>query len=441
MPHVPRRSTAYATPYSSMKSKIRPAYDGIETDAVLVCAEHADEAAANDEALPWWYKNSPNPVVFHTAEPLSDDGRRETVMLPMLFHPLVNGLEDTTDLKLAAGATIAARYRVVERLGAGSFGETYSCAIVDRGDASTVCVKVAHQEANALLATIDEVRALRQVRAADPLGAHPLQRLVDYFFYREHILVVTTFAGTSLNHIFRGWSHGKRLAFFIKDGGLSALALQMADALALLHRLGITHADVKPHNVCMANGPSYTLIDFGSVVYEYATRNSCTQTLQYRAPEVMLGAQWNVAVDIWSLGCVLVEALLGAPLFPAATVERMLAMHVAVLGPLPPSLFGGAREAVRVGATPKQVMYEVDERVGLVRLAPQPTVLARVLPSAAASRPKLLSLLEGMLALDPTKRLTAEKARWHSFLNGCEPSPPRAAPYEPGFVPVANVDV
>ena len=60
--------------------------------------------------------------------------------------------------------------------------------------------------------------------------------------------------------------------------------------------------------------------------------NSYVQSRWYRAPEVMLGVPWDDRVDIWSLGCTLVEPLLGKPIFRQASTEGVLAAQMAVLG-------------------------------------------------------------------------------------------------------------
>ena len=55
----------------------------------------------------------------------------------------------------------------------------------------------------------------------------------------------------------------------------------------------------------------------------YLTYTKCTPihniTIYFRAPEVILGLQFNEAIDMWSLGCVMAELFLGWPLYPGSS--------------------------------------------------------------------------------------------------------------------------
>lgn len=59
------------------------------------------------------------------------------------------------------------------------------------------------------------------------------------------------------------------------------------------------------------------------------------QSRFYRAPDVMLGTRLSSAIDMWSLGCVLVEVFTGDPLYPGADVKEMLALLQLSHGPIP----------------------------------------------------------------------------------------------------------
>ncbi|KAG8003212.1 Homeodomain-interacting protein kinase 1 [Nibea albiflora] len=104
---------------------------------------------------------------------------------------------------------------------------------------------------------------------------------------------------------------------------------QLATALEFLMRVGIVHADLKLENIMMVeqfNQPlRVKIIDFG-----LASDNprACTgltlQTLWYRAPEVLLGCPINGAIDVWSLGCIAAEMLMGTALFPGSDEYDMV---------------------------------------------------------------------------------------------------------------------
>ncbi|KAI9907120.1 hypothetical protein PsorP6_004228 [Peronosclerospora sorghi] len=109
-------------------------------------------------------------------------------------------------------------------------------------------------------------------------------------------------------------------------------------ALAFLHDKGLIHADVKPENVVRSGGETpvgtsfssppcsslVKLVDFGNCwdvneLAAYADENGPrgfdVQTVTYRAPEVGAGLLLCSAMDMWSLGCLLLECMSGEPLF------------------------------------------------------------------------------------------------------------------------------
>ena len=61
------------------------------------------------------------------------------------------------------------------------------------------------------------------------------------------------------------------------------------------------------------------------------------------APQVLLGYPYNVAIDMWSLGCVAAELFLGLPLFPGASEHDLLTRVVEMMGPPPDSLLAAAK--------------------------------------------------------------------------------------------------
>jgi serine/threonine protein kinase len=105
---------------------------------------------------------------------------------------------------------------------------------------------------------------------------------------------------------------------------LSSVTTQVLHSLAFLHGLGLIHCDIKPENIMIADfkQPLVKIIDLGSSCFQYDALATYVQSRSYRAPEVILKARYNSKIDIWSLGCILAELLLGSVLFqvrPCAT--------------------------------------------------------------------------------------------------------------------------
>ena len=97
-------------------------------------------------------------------------------------------------------------------------------------------------------------------------------------------------------------------------------AYQAFRALAYINALGYCHRDIKPQNL-LVNPESHILkvCDFGSAkrLEKNKTNVSYICSRYYRAPELIFGAtSYDSAIDVWSVGCVIAELLIGQPLFP-----------------------------------------------------------------------------------------------------------------------------
>lgn len=82
----------------------------------------------------------------------------------------------------------------------------------------------------------------------------------------------------------------------------------------------------KRMTIRVPKSPAIKLIDFGSAIFEDQHHSSIVSTRHYRAPEVILGLGWSFPVDIWSIGCILIELATGKVLWllkPSKTQDIM----------------------------------------------------------------------------------------------------------------------
>jgi serine/threonine-protein kinase len=122
---------------------------------------------------------------------------------------------------------------------------------------------------------------------------------------------------------------------------LTQIFRQIAGALAVVHAAGIVHRDVKPENVVVADGdpPRVKLLDFGHSKDEddrdLTTSGTVVGTALYMAPENASGVAPAPAADLYALGCVLFQSLVGRPPFHGASVVDVLMAHVRTPAPDP----------------------------------------------------------------------------------------------------------
>lgn len=104
------------------------------------------------------------------------------------------------------------------------------------------------------------------------------------------------------------------------------LLVQMLQALAYLHRRGITHRDLKPSNVLVVNG-QVKVLDFGlSLAGDQRAESGSTAvgTLAYMAPEVLIGGVANERTDLYAVGIIAYELLTGRHPFAVRDVTRLI---------------------------------------------------------------------------------------------------------------------
>ncbi|KAL2089507.1 hypothetical protein ACEWY4_014195 [Coilia grayii] len=115
---------------------------------------------------------------------------------------------------------------------------------------------------------------------------------------------------------------------------------QLIKAIHWCHKNDIVHRDIKPENLLISSDDVLKLCDFGFARNlsegNDANYTEYVATRWYRSPELLLGAPYGKAVDMWSVGCILGELSDGQPLFPGESEIDQLYTIQKVLGPLPP---------------------------------------------------------------------------------------------------------
>jgi serine/threonine protein kinase len=129
------------------------------------------------------------------------------------------------------------------------------------------------------------------------------------------------------------YSHIKTAKKPLSTMEIKLLTYQAFRGLLYIHSLGICHRDIKPHNLLVKDS-KLVICDFGSAKVLTSEPNLpyiCSRC--YRAPELIFGAtHYSTMIDVWSLGCVILEMLHGVPLFIGESSIDHLIEIIKVMG-------------------------------------------------------------------------------------------------------------
>ncbi|MEP7326919.1 MAG: serine/threonine-protein kinase [Gemmatimonadota bacterium] len=217
-------------------------------------------------------------------------------------------------------ASLADRYRFERELGAGGMARVYLAQDVKHD--RKVAVKVLRPE---LAAVIGAERFLAEIKTTANLQHPHILPLFDsgaadgFLYY-----VMPYIEGESLRDRL---DREKQLPI----GDAIRLATEVASALDYAHRRGVIHRDIKPANILLHDG-SALVADFGIALAASRAGTRITETgmslgtPQYMSPEQALGEREITArSDVYALGCVLYEMLLGEPPFSGPTAQAIVA--------------------------------------------------------------------------------------------------------------------
>ena len=252
---------------------------------------------------------------------------------------------------------LAGRYNLERELGRGGMATVYLAH--DMRHDRPVALKVLQPEESAALGTDRfhrEIKILARLRHPFVLPLHDSGEAAGSLYF-----VMPYIDGESLRSRFTREST-------LHPEDIVAIVRQIAEALDYAHGEGVIHRDVKPENILISRHGHAMLADFGiarGALLPSAAPPSGTAltqsgmaigTADYMSPEQALGdAEIDGRSDIYSLGCVVYEALTGQPPFTGTNALSIVAQHIGVPAPdlatkraeLSPSLIGAVARSLQ----------------------------------------------------------------------------------------------
>ena len=289
-----------------------------------------------------------------------------------------------------------------------------------------------------------EVRILQTLNKSFDLR---IVKMMDYFVFRKHLCIVFELLSVNLYDVIKHNSF-RGLPFPM----VRSIVDQLTRCLVCLKLSNIIHCDLKPENILLMSkkNTKIKLIDFGSASFAGQQVYTYIQSRFYRSVDVILGiSPFTTSIDMWSLGCIIVELFIGLPVFPGHSEYDQLSKITELLGPVPSYLLDKCKNCRKffskihlsgdIEDSATKFSYRLRSReeyegvTGKTERLPKKHIKATSLRELIMSAPirgepgsieeenlrreKILSLVSLCLEYDPEKRLSPAQAVSHPLFD------------------------
>ncbi|ETO84663.1 CAMK/CAMKL/SNRK protein kinase [Phytophthora nicotianae P1976] len=284
--------------------------------------------------------------------------------------------------------TTIGQYPLEQVLGYGQYAVVYTSSTPERAE---LAIKAIDKQKLVDLVSLHRISS-EITSLSDTAIRHPgILELVDVIHTHKHVYLVTERGGKDLFEFFGAHVDG------LGEDTIRPLFLNLAQAVEVLHRNNYCHRDLKPENVLYAPESSHLvkLIDFGLCTKATTELHDFCGSPGFFAPELLLHDGYDgCKADVWSIGCILLELVLGNTLFSSIWMSMY---DISILKE--PKTFG---ECVKAALTQMRDFCNGSEW---------------------RYSAKLRSALVGMLCENPTERLSIHQVLAHPWLTVEGPLP------------------
>lgn len=296
------------------------------------------------------------------------------------------------------------RYDIGRCIGKGAYGIVWK--VVERGTGRPMALKKCF---DAFSNSTDAQRTFREIMFLQELNGHEnIVRLMNVLKAdsQDDIYVMFDAMECDLSHVigagFLTPLHGEYVIY------------QTLKALKFIHSGGVLHRDLKPANVLMNSNCHVRICDFGlarttmtkgQMATDHAVLTDYVATRWYRAPELLLGAQYyHEGVDMWSVGCIMGEMVSGKPILKGRSTMNQLEKIVELTAKPP-------EEDVKPISSTSPYAKSMMESLGSIKQLPSASIMFLV-----KADPKARRLMLTLLRFNPDKRPSAETCLEDAFV-------------------------
>ncbi|KAK4856042.1 hypothetical protein QYF36_013544 [Acer negundo] len=291
----------------------------------------------------------------------------------------------------------------LEQIGEGTYGQVFMAREIETGEIVALKkIRMDNEKEGFPITAIREIKILKKLHhenviklkeiVTSPGPERDEQGRPDGNKYRGSTYMVFEY----MDHDLTGLADRPGLRFTVPQ--IKCYMKQLLTGLHYCHVNQVLHRDIKGSNLLIDNEGNLKLADFGLArSFSHDHTNTLTNrviTLWYRPPELLLGAtKYGPAVDMWSVGCIFAELLNGKPILPGKSEPEQLQKIFELCG------------------SPDEVIWSgVSKLPSFNTFNPKRPLKRRVREVFRHFDRHALELLEKMLMLDPSQRISAKDA-------------------------------
>ena len=292
------------------------------------------------------------------------------------------------------------KYDIIQKIGKGTYGVVWKA--LDRKTEDVIALKKIY---DAFRNGTDSQRTYREVMFLLQLKHKNIVKLLKVIKAenKKDIYLVFNHMQTDLHAVIR--------ANILEEVHKQYVIYQLLKALKYVHSAELIHRDIKPANILLNSDCHLELADFGlarSIAPDNNDDGSGGLILTeyvasrwYRAPEILLGStKYTKAVDMWAVGCILGELIVGKAIFPGTSTLSQLEKILEV---------SGKPKLEDIAGVESQLAANILASISVTKKKTFQTFFPKASETAQ-------DLLKKLLCFNPQNRITAEEALKHKYV-------------------------
>ena len=289
------------------------------------------------------------------------------------------------------------KYQKLSKIGEGTYGVVYKAKDLQSNELVALKKIRLKPEEEGIPST-----AIRENSLLKELYQLNIVNLLDVIHTSKKLTLVFEYCDSDLKKIMDGLK-GEKLPI----DTVKLYLYEMLKGINYIHKHKILHRDLKPQNLLINTNGVLKICDFGlargfGVPIRIYTNE--VVTLWYRAPDILLGSKmYDTSVDIWSIGCIFAEMILGIPMFLGKNENEQLDRIFNLLGTPNDNEYPWLKESPEWNGYINSETFKKYEKQDIRKIYPN------------INDNDSYDLLEKMIVFDPDKRISAEEALKHPY--------------------------